>query len=73
MREYSFEIGERKFIVSEGDDLLLNSRAVTTWEVRELCQPEGGADYYHQRGNCYLPRSASKARIQAHVTQNYAA
>lgn len=73
MKEYGFNIGKQTFIVTEGEDLVVNSRAVTKWEVRELCQPEGGADYYHQRGACYLPRFASKARIEAYVIENYAA
>ncbi len=68
MRFYRFEIDGRNFAVSEGEDLRVNGRAVTAWEVRE-----DRGDHYRQFGNAYLLRRATKAQIGQHIAEIYAA
>jgi hypothetical protein len=68
MRFYKFEIDGRKFAITEGEDLRINGRVMTAWEVREDL-----GDAYHQFGNAYLPRRATKAQMRAHIAEVYAA
>jgi hypothetical protein len=68
MRNYRFEIDGNDWIASEGEDLTVNGRKVTAWEVRKDL-----GDAYHQMGNAYLSRRATKAQVGQHIAENYAA
>lgn len=71
MRRYEFEISGSTYIVGEGEDLRVNGRAVTAWEVRKVCADEFGHEYLHQYANTYVPRRATIAQIKAHIARVY--
>lgn len=71
MRRHEFEISGSTYIVSEGEDLRVNGRAVTAWEVRKVCFDEFGHEYLHQYAGTYIPRRATIAQIKAHIARVY--
>ncbi|WP_374834567.1 hypothetical protein [Paenochrobactrum pullorum] len=71
MREYAFDIYERTFFISEREDILVGGVQKTSWEVRKLCEDEFGHEYYHQLGNAYMPRRATKAKMKEYLREYY--
>lgn len=68
MRNYKFEIDGKTYLATEAEDLRINGRQMTAWEVRQDL-----GDAYHQFGNAYIARRATKAQIGQHIAENYAA